>query len=255
MHAENTPLGQEVVHDGEHTFLHFPSVLRSENHHLPGSKVQRHRGAGAHAFSGPVARESACVVNRIVWGAKVGKFFCSRANQHVVHEEGVIGTAGNNSNLVAKLRVPPGKTIKDIQSGASVQVVDCSLSIDLEAVLTQGQVHCSPPNIVLRGWLHDHTFVQGGAPCLGTRKGGQRARGQNGGTFLIAQSLIVQGPRAGIMVDGFRLDAKVVQNGHVCIRVVRKVLWQLPGYRGGCDLEGLCDWRADLHLIGSEQAT
>lgn len=47
-------------------FLHFPSVLRSENHHLPGSKVQRHRGAGAHAFSGPVARESACVVNRIV---------------------------------------------------------------------------------------------------------------------------------------------------------------------------------------------
>ena len=32
--------------------------------------------------------------------------------------------------------------------------------------------------------------------------------------------LIVQGPRAGIMVDGFCLDAKVVQNGHVCIRVV-----------------------------------
>ena len=32
--------------------------------------------------------------------------------------------------------------------------------------------------------------------------------------------LIVQGPRPGIMVDGFRLNAKVVQNGHVCIRVV-----------------------------------
>ena len=32
--------------------------------------------------------------------------------------------------------------------------------------------------------------------------------------------LIIQGPRAGIMVDGFRLDAEVVQNGHVCVRVV-----------------------------------
>lgn len=30
---------------------------------------------------------------------------------------------------------------------------ECQVSIDLEAVLTQGQVHCSPPNIVLRGWL------------------------------------------------------------------------------------------------------
>lgn len=47
-------------------FLHLSSVLSPEDHHLSRCKVECHWGTGAHAFSGPVARESTCIVNRVV---------------------------------------------------------------------------------------------------------------------------------------------------------------------------------------------
>lgn len=47
-------------------FLHLSSVLSPEDHHLSRCKVEWHWGTGAHAFSGPVARESTCIVNRVV---------------------------------------------------------------------------------------------------------------------------------------------------------------------------------------------
>mmetsp|Transcript_23072 Transcript_23072/g.27225 ORF Transcript_23072/g.27225 Transcript_23072/m.27225 type:complete len:271 (+) Transcript_23072:215-1027(+) len=229
MHAQDAPLRQEVVHDRENAFLHFARVLSSEDHHFARSEVQRDRSARAHAFGRPVARESTGVVNRVVWFTEVGKFLLCGADQHVVHEEGVIGAASNDPDLVAIIWIPPCKSVKDIQPGTSVQVVDGSFAVDPEAALRQWHVDGSPPNVILCGWLLNDSFIQGRAPCLCTRKSCQCSGGQNGTAFLVTQRLVVQGSRPSIVIHCFRLDAKVVQDGHVRIHVVRVVLWQLCG--------------------------
>mmetsp|Transcript_5437 Transcript_5437/g.12488 ORF Transcript_5437/g.12488 Transcript_5437/m.12488 type:complete len:236 (+) Transcript_5437:615-1322(+) len=114
VHAQNSTLGQQVVHDGENTFLHLPSILRAQNHHLSGLEVQTHRGPGGHAIGGTVRRKGAAVVDGVVRLAEVQQFLLGRSDEHVVHEECMVRSAGDDSNLVAEVRVPPSEAIEHV---------------------------------------------------------------------------------------------------------------------------------------------
>jgi hypothetical protein len=54
------------------------------------------------------------------------------SDQHGVHEEGVIWARANNSDLKLMSGIPTGKSVKTIERLTRVQVVDSSLSINIE---------------------------------------------------------------------------------------------------------------------------
>jgi len=98
--------GLEVVHDGKDTLLHFPSVLCTENDHLHTLEVDFDGGGRAHALRESVGGELAGVVDDEVRFAEFQEFRLGGTDQHVVHEQGVIGTSANNPDLDAVLGIP-----------------------------------------------------------------------------------------------------------------------------------------------------
>lgn len=54
-----------------------------------------------------------------------------RADQHVAHEERMVGTGADNADLDAVLLVPTGITVNDVDAVAGVEVVDGTLAVDL----------------------------------------------------------------------------------------------------------------------------
>ena len=56
---------------------------------------------------------------------------CSRRpNEHIPHEERMIGTSANDSDIDAILLVPSGKSIYHVDAISSIQVIDGTFSID-----------------------------------------------------------------------------------------------------------------------------
>lgn len=53
------------------------------------------------------------------------------------HEEGVVGSGSNDSDLDSVLGIPAGETIEDIDIFSSIEVVDSSFSVDLESVFAR----------------------------------------------------------------------------------------------------------------------
>ena len=52
------------------------------------------------------------------------------ADQHVAHEESVVGTSANNSDLDPVALIPAGETIDNVDAVAGVEVVDSALAVD-----------------------------------------------------------------------------------------------------------------------------
>ena len=53
------------------------------------------------------------------------------------HEQGVVGSRGDDSDLDPVLGVPSGESVKDVDVLSGVQVVDGSFTVDLESVLAE----------------------------------------------------------------------------------------------------------------------
>lgn len=96
----------EVVHDGEDALLHLARVLGAENHHLATLEVDLDRSLRRHARREAVGRELARVVDGEIGRAKLLELLGRRADEHVVHEEGVVGARRNDADLDAVLGVP-----------------------------------------------------------------------------------------------------------------------------------------------------
>lgn len=62
---------------------------------------------------------------------EVLELLAGRSNEHIAHKEGVVGTSANNPHIDPVAVVPAGESINDINAGASVQIVDCALAVDL----------------------------------------------------------------------------------------------------------------------------
>jgi hypothetical protein len=128
--------GQDVVLDGhlveqngEDTLLHLTGVLSTEDDHLLVGEVNSHGGGRGHTLCEAVGGERAGVVDDIV-GVEVLKVLARGTDQHVAHEESVVGTSANNANADAVALIPAGVTIDDIDAVTGVEVVDSTFTVD-----------------------------------------------------------------------------------------------------------------------------
>ncbi len=67
------------------------------------------------------------------------QLFALGPNEHVTHEEGMVGACADNSDIDPILLIPAGIAVDNIDSIAGVEVVDGSFAIDL-------------PNLKKSGW-------------------------------------------------------------------------------------------------------
>ena len=51
-------------------------------------------------------------------------------NEHVAHEESMVGTGADNTDVDAVALVPAGETIDNVDAVAGVKVVDSTLTVD-----------------------------------------------------------------------------------------------------------------------------
>jgi len=106
-------------------------------------------GLGRHAGRVTVGRKATRVEDYEIRFAELRQFFWRRSNQHRVHEERVIGTRADHTNLHLVFRIPTGKRIHNVQVVASVQVVNRPLAVDLKDVVIDVDVDWAPPDIIL----------------------------------------------------------------------------------------------------------
>jgi hypothetical protein len=128
--------GQDVVLDGhlveensEDTLLHLSGVLGSENDHLLLGEVDSNGSGRGHSSGESVGGERSSVVDSVV-GLEVDELLRLGADQHVAHEESVVGTGANNTDVDAVTLIPSGKSINDVDTVAGVEVVDGTLTVD-----------------------------------------------------------------------------------------------------------------------------
>lgn len=117
-------LGHEVVHDGEDSLLHLTCVLRSQDDHLALLEVQRHCSIVDHVGDVPVSAELSSIEDVVVCSIlEVSvQLLLGGLDEHVRHEEGVVGAGADDSDADPVLRVPSGIAINNIQFAAGVEV-------------------------------------------------------------------------------------------------------------------------------------
>ena len=98
--------GHEVVHNGEDTLLHLSSVLGTEDHHLHALEVDFDRCGRSHTGSETVRGELAGVVNNKIRLSKHLELLLGGTDEHIVHEERMVGSCADHSDLDAVLGVP-----------------------------------------------------------------------------------------------------------------------------------------------------
>lgn len=194
--------GHEVEHDGQNSLLHLTGVLGSENDHLLILEIYVNSSARGHARGESVGREGASVVDGKVRNTKGLEFLGSGTDKHVAHEKSVIGTGADNTDFDAVLGIPTSEGIYDIQTRASVKVVDGTLTVNLPDLRRQLGVHGSPPDITIRGRLINKTLVLWRATSLCTGRGNKSSGGGDGRTLLVDKSVLVEGRNRGVVLNG-----------------------------------------------------
>jgi len=121
--------GKQQGAGGVACLLHFSSVLSSKNDHLLLGEVDRDGGGGGHTSGPTVGRESASVVDHVV-GVEVLQLLAAGPDEHVAHEESMVGTSADNTNVDAVALIPAGETIDNVDAITSVEVVDSTLAVD-----------------------------------------------------------------------------------------------------------------------------
>lgn len=190
----------QVEHDSENTLLHLTSVLSTEDDHLHVLEVDLNGSVRGHTLSVDVSGELTSVVDGKVRFAEVLKLLLSGADQHVAHEQGVVGTRTDDSNLDTVARVPAGVSVNNEQLFTSTQVVQGTRARNLPGEFVNLLVDGTPPNVLRGGLLVDNSLVQGGSTSLLTRVSHQGTGGRNGSTLLL-QTILIQGGGGRIVSD------------------------------------------------------
>jgi hypothetical protein len=136
---------------------------------------RHHRVIATLHLAQAVARKDAGVVNDIIRSAKVFELVRSGANKHVMHEQSMIGTRRNNSDLDLMVGMPPRITVKHKHLLNRIEIVNCALSIQEKSIFVQFDIDSSPPNIFSVARIIHNPLVFRGAPGLSARANRQRA--------------------------------------------------------------------------------
>jgi hypothetical protein len=189
--------------------------------------------ARRHALRVPVGWERAGVVDGVV-GLEALKLLARRPDQHVAHEERVVGARADDPHADPVLFVPSRVAVHDVDAVPRVEVVDRAFAVDLPHLWSHGLVDGPPPDVVLGAGLLDHALVQRRPARLGSRVGSQRARGRDGRTGLINQGIFVQGGDGWVGDDGNAIVVDVCllvqQLLELCVLAVRL---DTAGMQGG----------------------
>lgn len=118
-----------VEQHSEDTLLHLTCVLSSENDHFLLGEVDGDTGCAGHTSGVSVGWEATSVVDNIV-GVEVLKLRPLRSDEHVSHEEGMVGTGADNTNVDSVSLVPSCVTVDDVDSVSCVEVVNGTFSVD-----------------------------------------------------------------------------------------------------------------------------
>ena len=120
---------REKIYWGCFDLFHLARILSSKNDHLLLGEVDGDRGGGGHTSGPAVGRESTSVVDHVV-GVEVLQLLAAGPDEHVAHEESMVGTSADNTDVDAVALVPAGETIDNVDAVAGVQVVDSTLAVD-----------------------------------------------------------------------------------------------------------------------------
>ena len=124
----------------------------------------------SHITTDPVIRHAmpTCIVDGEVWLSKAIELFACGTNKHVPHEQCMVGTGADDTNLVATGFDPVDKSIEHVEVIEGIEIVNRPFSVHNERMFIHLIVRrtFAPPNILLRGRLPYHTFVFGRPSCL-----------------------------------------------------------------------------------------
>jgi len=116
MHAKGALLGHVEVHDTEDTLLHLTSIRGAKNNELLLSEIDGDRGLVTDILDSLVGDELTSVHDGKI-GTASSEVLLDRlevtANEHLLHEEGVVGPARDHTRLNAVLLVPACISVDD----------------------------------------------------------------------------------------------------------------------------------------------
>lgn len=118
-----------VEENGEDTLLHLPGVLRTQDDHLLLGKVDGYRSGRSHAGREPVRREGTGVVNNVV-GVEMLQLLPRGADEHVSHEQCMVGSGTDDAHMDSITFIPTCKAIDNIDPISGVEIVNRTLSVD-----------------------------------------------------------------------------------------------------------------------------
>jgi hypothetical protein len=64
------------------------------------------------------------------------KVLSIRSNEHIAHEESMVGTSTNNPDLDSVLLVPSRKAVHDVDTVSGVEIVDGTFTVDSPNLIT-----------------------------------------------------------------------------------------------------------------------
>ena len=107
--------GHLIEEHREDALLHLAGVLGAEDDHLALGKVDGDRGGRGHTDRISIGRKGAGVVDDIV-RMEVGQLVGRGPDEHVAHEEGMVGPRADDTHVDAIMFVPAGEAIHDVDA-------------------------------------------------------------------------------------------------------------------------------------------
>lgn len=184
--------------------FHFSGILSSQNDHFMALEVEDDRGGWRHSGGVSVCRELSGIVNGEVGLTKLRQFLFGGSNEHVSHEESVIGSCAHNAHFDAVSWVPAGVAVKNVQTVAGVEVVNGTFPINHESMFGQLDIDRPPPNIVDGTLLLHDALVLWRTALFGTRIRHQGSGKSERCSLFVCKRLFVQDGDTGYEEDDWR---------------------------------------------------
>ena len=104
-----------VEQNGKNALLHLSSIFSTQDDHLLLSEINCNGCGGCHPGCVSVGREGAGIIDGIV-GVEIDELFSRWPDEHVTHEESMVGSGTDDSNVDAVPLIPSSKAIDDIDT-------------------------------------------------------------------------------------------------------------------------------------------
>lgn len=118
--GEDVVLDRHLVEEnGEDTLLHFTGILGTQDNHLLLGEVDCDGGTRGHTLSVSVGWERTSIVDGVI-GLEVNELFPWWADEHVAHEESMVGTSADDSDSDSVLLIPSCISINNIDAVSGI---------------------------------------------------------------------------------------------------------------------------------------